>query len=519
MKKISLFIMLMLISIIIIGCSSNTTAPLTNITTSGETSIDTTVTDPDVYNIEYYILNEALLIGENILEEDERFINHSSGGSHVIAKTNKNRYFAWGNNDKGQLGDGTTTSRETPIEITNNFALQPGEYIGNFSLGDRHSAAITNMGRVFTWGWNFYGRLGDGTATSKSTPTDITSMFELNTGEKVLTITMGVSNSAAKTTEGRIFVWGENSTGQLGDGSILNKTVPTDITGQFDLETNEVIVVISLGAVHSAAFTSKGRLFTWGGNAYGQLGDGTGGIKVNPTEITQFLTYTEGEFIIGIDLGRYNTVVLTSKGDVYTFGLNDRGQLGDGTLDNKNTPTDIKAQFSLEPEETFIKVASGYSHMLLITSQHRIFTWGDNEFGQLGDGDTVHKSTPIEITSQLAFQEGETVNSIALGDGYTAMITSLGRFLTWGNNDEGQMGNIETSTVLIPTSVIQNTKVATVIETESYAYGSDITGHVPTRAGFTYAGWFTDQELTNPYTFSKMPSENVILYTEWIPEN
>ena len=519
MKKISLFILLTLISFIIIGCSSNTTTSLTNITTSGETSSDTTTLEPDVYNVEYNVLSEQLLIGENVLEEDEWFINHSSGGSHVIAKTNKNRYFAWGNNSKGQLGDGTTESKVTPVDITNNFPLQAGEYVINFSLGDSHSAAITNMGRVFTWGWNFYGRLGDGTTTSRSTPTDITSMFNLHTGEKVLTITMGVSNSAAKTTEGRIFVWGENSTGQLGDGTILNKSVPTDITGQFNLEVNELVVVISLGGVHSAAFTSKGRLFTWGGNAYGQLGDTTGGIKVNPTEITQYLTYTEGEFIIGIDLGRYNTVVLTSKGDVYTFGLNERGQLGDGTLVNKNTPTDIKSQFGLEPEETIIKVASGYSHMLLITSEYRVFTWGDNEFGQLGQGDTIHQSTPVEITSQLAFQEGETVNSIALGDGYSAMITSLGRFLTWGNNDNAQMGNIESSTVLIPTNIIQNSKVATVLKTEAYAYGSDITPHVPSRAGFTYAGWFTDEELTNPYTFNQMPNQNVILYTEWIPEN
>jgi len=311
----------------------------------------------------------------------------------------------------------------------------------------------------------------------------------------------------------------KNSIGQLGDGTLVNKSVPTDITGQFNLAEDELLVVIALGSVHSAAFTSKSRLFTWGSNSYGQLGDTSGSLKVNPTEITQYLNYTEGEFIIGLDLGRYNTVVLTSKGDVYTFGLNNRGQLGDGTLVNKNTPTDIKSQFDLGPEETITKVASGYSHTLLITSEYRIFTWGDNEFGQLGNGDTINQLTPVEITDQIVFQEGETVTTIALGDGYTAMVTSLGRFLTWGNNDEGQMGNVVTESVLIPTNIIQNIKMATMLKTESYAYGSDIIAHIPTRAGFTYAGWFTDQELTIPYTFGKMPNENVVLYTEWIPES
>src|SRR5690606_26201765 len=185
------------------------------------------------------------------------------------------RLFTWGDNDYGQLGDGTTTNRSTPREITNRFSLATGDKIIQVSLGNIHSAAETNSGVQFNWGDHDYGQLGDGTTTNKLTPREITNRFSLATGDKIIQVSLGNVHSAALTSSGRLFTWGDNDYGQLGDGTTTNKLTPTEITNRFSLATGDKIIQVSLGRNHSAALTSSGRLFTWGYNYYGQLGDGT----------------------------------------------------------------------------------------------------------------------------------------------------------------------------------------------------------------------------------------------------
>src|SRR5690554_2902029 len=160
--------------------------------------------------------------------------------------------------------------------------LAPGETIIQVSLGFNHSAALTSSGRLFTWGRNDYGQLGDGTSTYKSTPTEITSQFSLSTGDQIISVSLGSSHSAALTSSGRLFTWGYNDDGRLGDGTTTNRSTPTEITSRISLSTGDQIISVSLGHHHSAALTSSGRLFTWGRNNQGQLGDGTNTTRYSP---------------------------------------------------------------------------------------------------------------------------------------------------------------------------------------------------------------------------------------------
>jgi alpha-tubulin suppressor-like RCC1 family protein len=320
------------------------------------------------------------------LNRGESIINSSLGGFHSSLITSEARIFMWGSNDYGQLGDGTLINRYTPKDITSEFNLNSGETIIYSSLGGLHSSLLTSEGRIFMWGRNELGQIGDGTITNRSIPKDITSQFNLNAGENITSISLGANHSSAMTSEGRIFMWGRNEYGQIGDGTITNRSIPKDITSQFNLNAGENITSISLGASHSSAITSEGRIFMWGSSDYGQIGDGTITNRSIPKDITSQFNFNSGEIITYSSLGGLHSSLITSEGRVFMWGSSDYGQLGDGTLINRYTPKDITSEFNLNFGENISSISLGFEHSSAMTSEGRIFMWGNNIDGQLGYG-------------------------------------------------------------------------------------------------------------------------------------
>jgi alpha-tubulin suppressor-like RCC1 family protein len=388
------------------------------------------------------------------------------GSNHSAAIDSEGNIFTWGYNYYGQLGDGTSTNRTTPTEITNQFGLVAGETITSVSLGGSHSAAITSKGRIFTWGNNEFGQLGDGTSTSKNIPTEITSFFNLNITEKISSISIGYSYSSAITSEGRIFTWGVNYSSVLGDGTTTHRYVPTDITNQFSLNTEEVIINVFFGSSHSGAITSQGRVFTWGLNNLGQLGVGESDYDShpNPIEITNQFPLSEGELITEISLGVDHSSAITSEGRVFTWGYNSYGQLGDGTTTQRNIPTEITNQFVLLTGETVRSIFLGSEHSLAMSSYGRIYVWGRNSSGQLGDGTTTDRNIPKEITSHFYLDAEEVIKSISMGFSYSSGITSDGKIFTWGSNRQGQLGDGTTTERNTPTEITNNFNAVTIIQ-------------------------------------------------------
>lgn len=513
MKKFLSLVLMIFTLFVVIGCTSTTTLETT--TTLTPTTIDDTTTLNLEFTINYYEVQEMILLGNNELSEGELVVAVVMGGSHTFARTNKDRYFAWGNNNNGQLGDGTTEDRLSAVEITDSFSLEVGEKINYFVAGDRHSGAVTNFGRVFTWGWNFSGRLGDGTSTQRINPTDITENFSLEVGDKIAYLTMGMQTSAAISSTGRVYAWGANASGQLGDGTIFNKNLPTDITAKFNTETDEKVVLISLGYVHSAALTNQGRVFTWGNNAYGQLGDGTNSFRINPVDITNNFNFASDERAMGINLGENFTILFTNKSNLFTFGLNDKGQLGNGNTDNSSTPININNQFTLQAEDRIIKISSGEAHSSFITSNYRVFIWGDNEFGQLGNGSFVKRISPYEITNNLMLKTDELIYSISLSYGGTSLVTSLGQLKIWGNNDNGQLGNESTNTSSLPIDIVNKDYQSILLETQDLHVGESITLYEDERIGYEFSGWYTTDDLSTLFTTTVMPEEDINLYGQW----
>ena len=506
------------------------------------------------------------------LEVNDRIIQISLGNYHSFALTLMGNIFTWGVNWHGQLGTGTKEASLTPTDITSSLDLEEKDKVVQVVSGYENSSVLTLTGRIFTWGFNWYGQLGDGTTEERHSPTDITSRFNLEVNDRIIQVSLGGSHSSVNTLNGNIFTWGSNHYGQLGDGTTINRHYQFDITSCFNLETEETLIQVSSGSFHSLALTSNGRIFAWGNNDYGQLGDETKIIRFSPVEITSYFNLQENETIIQVISGFENSSALTSSGRIFTWGNNDDGQLGDGTTEERYCPTDITSHFDLEESDKIIHVSLGYSHSSALTSSGRIFTWGYNDDGQLGDGTTEERYCPTDITSHFDLEESDKIIHVSLGSYHSSALTFLGRILAWGNNFSGQLGDGTTEERYSPTDITSHfdleesdkiiytslgsfhssaltflgrilawgnnfygqladgTKPFIDLPLELSLYGKEIISqetydfkelleYIPTKEGYTFNGWYCDIYLTIPFTLTNMPSKDIDLYACWIKNN
>jgi uncharacterized repeat protein (TIGR02543 family) len=388
------------------------------------------------------------LINVPNLQSGETIAQVTAGSYHSLAVTTQGRVYAWGLNGSGQLGNGTTTSHNTPtlIHVPN---LQSGETIAQVTAGDSHSLAVTSQGRVYAWGWNGSGQLGDGTNTNRNTPTLI-NVPNLQSGETIAQVTAGYFHSLAVTTQGRVYAWGLNGSGQLGDGTSNNRSTPTLINVP-SLQSGETIAQVTAGYYHSLAVTTQGRVYAWGYNGSGRLGDGTNTNRNTPTLIN-VPNLQSGETIAQVTAGDSHSLAVTTQGRVYAWGYNGSGRLGDGTNTNRNTPTLINVP-NLQSGESMAHISAGSSHSLAVTTQGRVYAWGLNVSGRLGDGTNTNRNTPTLINVPN-LQSGETIAQVTAGYSHSLAVTTQGRVYAWGYNVYGQLGNGTNTNRNTPTLIL-----------------------------------------------------------------
>ena len=335
----------------------------------------------------------------------------SCGTDYTAAIKTDGTLWTWGYNYYGQLGDNTSTNRNTPVTT---FA--GGTNWKQVTCGGIHIAAIKTDGTLWTWGRNSYGRLGDNTTTTRSIPV---TTFAGGTNWKQ--VACGYSHSAAIKTDGTLWTWGRNSYGQLGNNTTTNRLTPvTTLSG----ETNWKQVFC--GDNHTAAIKTDGTLWTWGRNSYGRLGDNT--TTQRNTPVTTFAGGTNWKQVAG---GGYLTAAIKTDGTLWTWGRNNFGQLGNNTTTDRSTPITTFAGGT-----NWKQVAGGNAHTAAIKTDGTLWTWGRNSYGRLGDNTTVNRSTPV-----TTFAGGTNWKQVACGGYYTAAIKTDGTLWTWGNNDSGQLGD------------------------------------------------------------------------------
>ena len=323
----------------------------------------------------------------------------SIGYSYTIAIKDDGTLWAWGKNSIGQLGNGTTIQQLTPIQISAATDwIQVSASAGNFTL------ALKNNGVIYAWGNNGNGQLGDGTTINKTTPTIISG---INTA---IQISVGFDHSLALLSDGTVKAWGKNVYGQLGDGSTVDKWTPITVPG-----INSV-TQISAGGESSFALLSNGTIKAWGNNDYGELGDGTTTQSLAPVTVLGVNSVTQ------ISAGGDNyALALLSDGSIKAWGNNRYGQLGDGTTTNRTTFVVVSGI------STATQIAAGGYHTLALLSDGTVKAWGDNRAGQLGDGTLINRLTPVTVSSITGGYQinGGFVTSLALTTPFCPPPTNL----------------------------------------------------------------------------------------------
>jgi len=343
------------------------------------------------------------------------------------------RLFIWGSNTEGQLGNGTRNDSFSPIDLSESFTLINGERILKAYLGSYHCVALTSGNRIFSWGSNNECQIGDGTNTDRLQPKEITSKFKLHEEEQIIDLFVGGFHSAILTSENRLFLWGYNNCGQLGTGDKTDRKEPIDITKKLNLYSDEKLVEVSLGHFHSSILTSRHRVLMWGSNTSNEIGIFTPEKNILfPTDVTKHFHLDNDDFIKLIRCGTLYSGALSTKGKVFLWGENNYGQLGDGTRILKCSPKDISERFQLENGEQIIDLHIRDYHSAVLTSKGRLYMWGLGGDGQLGNGfqNSFFPSHHKEV--KLPLQPLEKVHMISLGRNYSAAFTTHGHFFVWG---------------------------------------------------------------------------------------
>ena len=303
----------------------------------------------------------------------------AAGGLHTLAVTLKGEVYAWGENGAGQLGIGSTTDEYSPQKISNL------KNILEVAGGSKHSLALNSNGDVYSWGNNSKGQIGINSTTTATSPVQVLCGEQKDGGSyltNIVAIAAGSSHSLALKADGTVWAWGDNSKGQLGINSTTAKSSPVQILcgeQKYGGKYLTDIVAIAAGFNFNLALDSQGKIWAWGDDSKGQLGNGSNTNSKIPVEVDDVSD------IIAIAAGSLHSLAIDSDGIMYAWGDNSNGQLGISSTENKNLPELVDA---IEDATT---VSAGCYHSLVVDKDGNIWVCGDNSAGQLGIGSTADK--------------------------------------------------------------------------------------------------------------------------------
>lgn len=348
----------------------------------------------------------------------------TAGAYHSCAITAAGALKCWGENTYGQVGDGTTVMKTKPADVV---GLQSG--VVEVVAGINHTCALTSSGGAKCWGQNTYSQLGDNGSSNQLTPANV---YGFTSGVK--TLGAGDYHTCAVTTAGSAKCWGRNAYGNLGDGTASSRSIPTQVTG-----LDSGVKAIEPGLNHTCAVLLSGGVKCWGENGNGQLGDGTIVRRYFPVDVYG-LTYG----VSGVTTGSAHSCALLDSGAVKCWGLNSSGQLGDSSTATRLTPTQVSGL------DSGVKIlASGANHNCVVTFAGGVKCWGQNNFNQLGDGTTANSSAPVNVSGLAS-----GVTGIAAGTSHTCVVTQANEQKCWGRNSLGQLGDGTTTQRSTPVSVL-----------------------------------------------------------------
>jgi len=326
---------------------------------------------------------------------------------------------SWGHNGDGELGNGTTTNSTTAVTVT---GISTAVAIAG---GYAQSLALKSDGTLSSWGLNDVGQLGNGTLTPATSPASVSGL----TVNAASSLSVGYAFGLVRNTDGTVWVWGNNTDGEMANGTASARSIPAGVSGISSLTG----VSASVDGSFALALTATGTVDAWGYNSSGQVGNGTTTQSLSPVAVTGPTS------VVGIAAGATHGMAVTSGGAVWAWGANGSGELGDGTT------TQHLSAVQLTTISGVTQVAAGSQFTVALKSDGTVWSWGRNVVGQLGDGSTTQRHSPVQVCATTgtypctAFLTG--ITAITAGNDFAEAVGAGGAVYAWGHDTTSQLGN------------------------------------------------------------------------------
>ena len=335
-----------------------------------------------------------------------------------------NSIWAWGNNGSGRLGDDSLIDRSSPVSVVGGFT----DWC-QVASGCATSAAIRTNGTLWTWGGGTSGATGDGTTITKSSPASIVGGFT-----DWCQVSAGGSFMLAVRTNGTLWSWGRNISGGLGDGFSTSRSSPVSVVGGFT-DWKQA----SAGLTHSVAVRTNGTVWAWGCNSCGQTGDLTTVSKSSPVSVVGgFTDWCQ------VSAGSLHTAAIRANGTAWSWGNGTSGELGDSSIVTKSSPVSVVGGFT-----DWCQVSAGNAFSVAVRTNGTLWAWGSGQYGRLGNNNTSTRSSPVSVVG--GFTDWCQVSS---GLASSVAVRTNGTIWAWGCNPAGQLGDGTTVSRSSPVSVV-----------------------------------------------------------------
>lgn len=351
------------------------------------------------------------------------FCQISTGNAHTHVLDKYGRAWSWGNGANGKLGDNTAVNKSTPVSIAGAVKT-----FCQIAAGSNHGLAIEKNGRLWAWGINTNGRLGNNSTVATSTPVSV--LGAVKTFCKI----NGSSNSSfAIDKNGLLWAWGAATTGALGDNSVVDKSTPVSVRGA--LKT--FCKIGTVAGNNGGAIDVNGKAWMWGNNTVGLLGDNSTTARSTPVAVGG-----ANKTFCKLVCGANHSLALDKYGKIWGWGNNVNGAIGDDSVTCRSTPVSV----CLTATKTFCDIAAGTTHSLAVDKNSNVYAWGSNANGELGQG--VTSVSPVSVRGNK-----KTFCSIDSGQAATSVIDKNGKIWSWGVNSTGQYGDNSVVRVTTPKSI------------------------------------------------------------------
>ncbi len=367
-------------------------------------------------------------------EANVAFTQISSGNAHTCGVVAGGAAYCWGNDGGGRLGNGSPVSNsQLPVRVVGPSGAGFLSPVVQIDAADTHTCALTGAGSAYCWGDDDFGQLGNGAAGSSPTPVQVVGVGGTSFLSNVANIDTGMWHTCAAIRDGRAFCWGNDGVGQLGNDDGGDSQTPTQVRGVDGAGFLANVKQIGVGDAPRCAVTSDGNVYCWGG-----------GTSETPTRVrgvggTGFL-----ENVTQIAIGPSYSCALTGSGSVYCWGSDASGTLGNGG-GSSSSSTPVQVIGGEQGGATLANVTQLSARRTLAcatTSTGNVFCWGSDSDGQLGDGGTsTNSQSPVQVAGVGGVDVASAITQVAAGDKHGCAISSAGSAFCWGLDDSGQLGN------------------------------------------------------------------------------